>query len=73
MGAPGDGCPCGFGRSGGGLEAGHHLASRRARRAGEKRRELAVTGAAGPAIEAKLESLQKQQRAWSAGAEGAAA
>lgn len=45
-------------------------ASRRARRAAERRRDLAANEAAGSAVEAELERLQRQQRNWSQGAEG---
>ena len=45
-------------------------ASRRARRAAEKRRELAAAENMGSAVEAELERLQRQQRNWSQGAEG---
>lgn len=55
------------------MEAGfgaEEQASRRARRAAEKRKELAAGEAAGSAVAAELERIQRQQRAWSQGAEG---
>lgn len=55
------------------MEAGYgaeEQASRRARRAAERRRDLAADEAAGSAVEAELERLQRQQRNWSQGAEG---
>lgn len=55
------------------MEAGYgaeEQASRRARRAAERRRDLAANEAAGSAVEAELERLQRQQRNWSQGAEG---
>lgn len=55
------------------MEAGYgaeEQATRRARRAAERRRDLAANEAAGSAVEAELERLQRQQRNWSQGAEG---
>lgn len=55
------------------MEAGYgaeEQASRRARRAAERRRDLDANEAAGSAVEAELERLQRQQRNWAQGAEG---
>lgn len=45
-------------------------ASRRARRAAERRRDLAANEAVGSAAEAELERLLREQRMWAQGAEG---
>lgn len=55
------------------MEAGYgaeEQASRRARRAAERRREIAAGQAAGSAVEAELARALQQQRAWAQGAEG---
>ncbi len=55
------------------MEAGYgaeEQASRRARRAAERKRDLAANEAVGSAVEAELERLQRQQRNWAQGAEG---
>lgn len=55
------------------MEAGYgaeEQASRRARRAAERRRELEAAAQAGSAVEAELTRLVHQQRMWAQGAEG---